>query len=127
MGLSGLYRGELGLKAGLDPPYPPGPGEFGELCGLKAPPEKGLDATGEKALEPNGVLIPGLAPGLNLRRVDIMNERQRRSRGTRGGERVVKTRPTYAWEKKIVWCKMCEDFSHVCATAVFFFKTNRCE
>lgn len=43
------------------------PGEEGELCGLNAPLEKGLVATGEKAPAPKGVLIPGLAPGLNLR------------------------------------------------------------
>ena len=63
-GLSGLYRGEVGLKAGLDPP--PIPGDTGELWGLNEPPENGLVATGEKALAPNGVLMPGLAPGLNL-------------------------------------------------------------
>lgn len=63
LGLSGLYRGEVGLKAGLDPT--PMPGETGELCGLKEPPVNGL-FTGEKALAPNGVLTPGLAPGLNL-------------------------------------------------------------
>ena len=65
MGLSGLYLGDVGLNAGLDPPLPI-PGDTGELWGLKDPPENGLVATGENALAPKGVLMPGLAPGLNL-------------------------------------------------------------
>lgn len=64
-GLSGVYLGDVGLNAGLDPP--PKPGDAGEWLGLKEP-ENGL-ATGENALPPNGVLIPGLAPGLNLDKI----------------------------------------------------------